>query len=145
MHTQGPFLIAAEGKRAVHKIPSSPASSTRESGKGGRLGGETLPFAAGCLNSQTADKDAFYSRSGCKCRNCTHAQHRNFGDAAIFTRPAVQWASRKSNPNRLFLRSVPTIETPKWHHFAVSSAEFVLVRRLSFSTSSPSTYAVSRK
>ena len=55
MHTQGPFLIAAEGKRAVHKIPSSPASSTRESGKGGRLGGETLPFAAGCLNSHNAD------------------------------------------------------------------------------------------
>ena len=56
MHTQGSFLIAAEGKRAVHKIPSSPAASTRESGKGGRLGGETLPFAAGCLNSHTADE-----------------------------------------------------------------------------------------
>jgi hypothetical protein len=56
MHTQGSFLIAAEGKRAVHKIPSSPAASTRESGKGGRLGGETLPFAAGCLNSHNADK-----------------------------------------------------------------------------------------
>ena len=59
MHTQGSFLIAAEGKRAVHKIPSSPAASTRESGKGGRLGGETLPFAAGCLNSHNADNQTY--------------------------------------------------------------------------------------
>jgi hypothetical protein len=90
MHTQGSFLIAAEGKRAVHKIPSSPAASTRESGKGGRLGGETLPFAAGCLNSHNADKPDLCRYGYCCRRKFSHLQRRLFGSAAHFTKPAVR-------------------------------------------------------
>ena len=107
MHTQGSFLIAAEGKRAVHKIPSSPAASTRESGKGGRLGGETLPFAAGCLNSHNADEAAFCIRSYCFRSICSRAQHGNLGGAAIFTKPAIQTGRYGRNPNCTFAALSP--------------------------------------